>query len=111
MASRSMDAEGSSEEYSTRKNKEANSDEYEDPEDEDADVVVNDPFPSFKQNKEKKPQKHLWHAALALILERGRPVTRMSFVMLFLSELNLLTQLRRQSRCHLKPAVSAHGKH
>lgn len=33
---------------------------------------------SFK-NKEKRPPKHLWHAALALILERGRPVTRMYF--------------------------------
>lgn len=26
--------------------------------------------------KEKKSPKHLWHAALILILERGRPVTR-----------------------------------
>jgi len=26
--------------------------------------------------KEKKPSKHLWHAALILILERGRPITR-----------------------------------
>jgi hypothetical protein len=78
-----MDAEGSSEDYGTRKNKEANSDGYENPEDEDADVVVNDPFPSFRQNRVKKPPKHLWHAALALILERGRPVTRMCFVVLF----------------------------
>lgn len=27
----------------------------------------------------KKPLKHLWHAALILILERGRPITRMLF--------------------------------
>ncbi len=27
--------------------------------------------------KENKPSKHLWHAALILILERGRPITRM----------------------------------
>ena len=26
--------------------------------------------------KEKKPSKHLWHAAFILILERGRPITR-----------------------------------
>jgi hypothetical protein len=26
--------------------------------------------------KEKKPLKHLWHAALILILERGRPISR-----------------------------------
>jgi hypothetical protein len=30
-----------------------------------------------KNGKEKKVPRHLWHAALALILERGRPVTRM----------------------------------
>jgi hypothetical protein len=28
----------------------------------------------------KKPLKHLWHAALILILERGRPTTRMLFL-------------------------------
>ena len=26
--------------------------------------------------KEKRIPRHMWHAALALILERGRPVTR-----------------------------------
>ncbi|KDR70201.1 hypothetical protein GALMADRAFT_891390 [Galerina marginata CBS 339.88] len=31
---------------------------------------------SLKNNKEKKAPKHLWHAALTLILERGRPITR-----------------------------------
>lgn len=33
---------------------------------------------SMTNTKEKKYPKHLWHAALALILERGRPVTSMS---------------------------------
>jgi len=28
------------------------------------------------KEKEKKPLKHLWHAALVLLLERGRSVTR-----------------------------------
>ena len=85
MASRSKATEGSpsSDDYIARRDKEANSDGYEQPGDEDADVVANDPFPSFRQNKEKKALKHLWHAALTLILERGRPVTRMYFVALF----------------------------
>lgn len=85
MASRSKATEGSpsSDDYIARRDKEANSDGYEQPEDEDADVVANDPFPSFRQNKEKKALKHLWHAALTLILERGRPVTRMCFIAFF----------------------------
>jgi len=85
MASRSKATEGSpsSDDYIARRDKEANSDGYEQPEDEDADVVANDPFPSFRQNKEKKALKHLWHAALTLILERGRPVTRMCFIVFF----------------------------
>jgi hypothetical protein len=29
-----------------------------------------------KGEKEKRTPRHMWHAALALILERGRPVTR-----------------------------------
>ena len=74
----------SSDDYTARRDKEANSDGYEHPEDEDVDVVANnDSFPAFRQNKEKKALKHLWHAALTLILERGRPVTRMCFSLCF----------------------------
>jgi len=46
--------------------------------DEGADVVRSDTFfvGSLQRTKEKRLLKHLWHAALTLILERGRPVTR-----------------------------------
>lgn len=41
-----------------------------------ADAVRTDTLFVGALKKEKKVPKHLWHAALTLILERGRPVTR-----------------------------------
>ncbi|KAF9559965.1 hypothetical protein CPC08DRAFT_497245 [Agrocybe pediades] len=46
--------------------------------DESADIFHPDSliFGSSHRTKEKRIMKHLWHAALTLILERGRPITR-----------------------------------
>jgi hypothetical protein len=59
---------------------EAHSDPYEYRQDEDEDLDDLGQIASLvkaKPNrKEKKPLKHLWHAALVLLLERGRSVTR-----------------------------------
>lgn len=41
-----------------------------------ADAVGTEPLFVGALKKEKKIPKHLWHAALTLILERGRPITR-----------------------------------
>lgn len=63
--------------------REANSDGYEFPANANADKDesgAGDDSMSVeptKNGKEKKVPRHLWHAALALVLERGRPVTRM----------------------------------
>ncbi|KJA22567.1 hypothetical protein HYPSUDRAFT_202129 [Hypholoma sublateritium FD-334 SS-4] len=59
--------------------REANSDGYEYPGlGNEKPGTVNDSLlvGSMANTKEKKYLKHLWHAALTLILERGRPVTR-----------------------------------
>ena len=53
--------------------------EYSRGEDEEADDLgqITSLVKAWKPNqKEKKSLKHLWHAALVLLLERGRPVTR-----------------------------------
>jgi hypothetical protein len=61
--------------------KDVHSDVYEYPQDEDDDVddlgLITSLVKAWKPNqKEKKSSKHLWHAALVLLLERGRSVTR-----------------------------------
>ncbi|KAF8960605.1 hypothetical protein BDZ97DRAFT_1294389 [Flammula alnicola] len=70
----------SSDDTTARRETEANSDglEYSPMDNEEADTVApNSLFVgSLKNNREKKAPRHLWHAALTLILERGRPVTR-----------------------------------
>ena len=48
--------------------------------------------------KEKKPSKHLWHAALILILERGRPITRVL-------PLHILTAAHNISQCSFQVAL------
>jgi hypothetical protein len=55
-----------------------NSDAYECPQGEDEDSgQITSLVKDWKQNqKGKKSLKHLWHAALVLLLERGRSVTR-----------------------------------
>jgi hypothetical protein len=58
--------------------KDVHSDTHEYHEGEDEDVNDLGQISSLVKGKpkEKKPVKHLWHAALVLLLERGRPVTR-----------------------------------
>ena len=62
--------------------------EYHQGEDEDVDDLgqTTSLVKAWKPNqKEKKPVKHLWHAALVLLLERGRSVTRACyFLFIFL---------------------------
>ena len=59
--------------------KNVHSDANEYPQDEDVDDLgqITSLVKAWKPNqKEKKSLKHLWHAALVLLLERGRSVTR-----------------------------------
>lgn len=56
--------------------KNVHSDEYHEGEDEDVNDLRQISSLVKGKPKEKKPSKHLWHAALVLLLERGRPVTR-----------------------------------
>lgn len=49
---------------------------------------------SVANTREKKYPKHLWHAALALILERGRPVTSTLLFILPTMCANFLRSLR-----------------
>ena len=65
---------------------EKDSDVYEYPQGEDEDVDDSGQITSlvkdWKQNqKGKKSLKHLWHAALVLLLERGRSVTRACYLL------------------------------
>lgn len=55
--------------------KDVHSDGYEYHQGEDEDVGQRTSLSKTKE-KEKKPLNHLWHAALVLLLERGRSVTR-----------------------------------
>lgn len=59
-----------------------------------------------QQSGRKKGLKHLWHAALTLILERGRPVTR-KFIST--SAYLLLMLLLRTGCCGVKPPIPANG--
>ena len=74
---KAKDIEGTSDD-SIAPEREANSDGYEYPSpNNDKGAAADDSVPagSVLTTREKKYPKHLWHAALALILERGRPVT------------------------------------
>ncbi len=73
---RPKDSEYSSEEIDHQKASNSGRDRV--PEIEYASVQNSNGSLSFPEDK-KKPLKHLWHAALILILERGRPITRMLF--------------------------------
>ena len=61
------------------------SDAYEYPQGEDVDDLgrITSLVKASKPNQEKKSLKHLWHAALVLLLERGRSVTRACYLLLF----------------------------
>lgn len=64
--------------------KDVHSDAYEYPQDEDADDLgqITSLVKAWKPNqKEKRSLKHLWHAALVLLLERGRSVTRACYLL------------------------------
>ena len=62
------------------------SDAYEYPQAEDEDVddlgQITSLVKAWKPNQEKKNLKHLWHAALVLLLERGRSITRACHLLL-----------------------------
>lgn len=65
---------------------EKDSDAYEYPQGEDEDVddlgQITSLVKAWKPNqKGKKYLKHLWHAALVLLLERGRSVTRACYLL------------------------------
>ena len=63
--------------------KDVHSDAYEYPQDEDVDDLgqISSLVKAWMPNqKEKKSLKHLWHAALVLLLERGRSVTRACYL-------------------------------
>ena len=63
--------------------------EYHQGEDEDVDDLgqITSLAKAWKyKEKEKKPLKHLWHAALVLLLERGRSITRACYLVVDSSE-------------------------
>jgi len=66
---------------------EANSDGYEFTivQDNERDEIATSASFSARKAVKPKPRSHLWHAALALILERGRPISRRSFCLSFCS--------------------------
>ena len=63
--------------------KDIHSDAFEYPQNEDVDSEQNTSLvKAWKPDqKEKKSLKHLWHAALVLLLERGRSVTRACYLL------------------------------
>lgn len=70
------------------KEKDVHSDACEYPQGEDEDVddlgQITSLVKTWTPNqKEKKSLKHLWHAALVLLLERGRSVTRACYLLFY----------------------------
>ena len=61
--------------------------------------------------KEKKPSKHLWHTALILILERGRPITRVLAFRVLKTVYNV-SQCSFRSRCsRVESIISTDGNY
>ena len=96
--------------------KDVHSDAYEYPQDEDVDDLgqITSLVKAWKPNQEKKSLKHLWHAALVLLLERGRSVTRACYYFVDLSEGEVdppLTKILsfRSCGCHFQSSLSTDG--
>jgi len=92
----------------------ANSDAYEFPTTDgiNSGDMVDDSFAAEIKKEKKKPPKHLWHSALALILERGRPVSRTyPYYTQSLDRANQPIFLDRAGSRDIESPVSTHGKY
>jgi len=92
----------------------ANSDGYEFPTTDgiNSGDMVDDSFAAEIKKEKKKPPKHLWHSALALILERGRPVSRTyPYYTQSLDRANQPIFLDRAGSRDIESPVSTHGKY